>query len=418
MDLLHYLQNNPYCFYGWHALTVLLTAFLVWLITERILTEHIIAAGIQKIANRTRAQWDNVLSEKKLFHKLARITPGIVFYLMATFLFPGKETFILHVQKLAIIYIFISGATALFALFDIMVAFGNEIPPLKDFPLQVIAQVLKIALAFVLVLLTLALLLDKSPRLLLTGLTGLTAILMLIFKDAILGLVAGIQLSANRMLAVGDWLEMPSQNTNGAVIEISLTTVKVQNWDKTISTIPTYSLISESFKNWKGMSESGGRRIKRAIYIDMTSIAFCTPDMLEHFAGFSLITDYLEQKKKEVSQANTENHVDESKSANGRRLTNIGTFRAYMVAYLRNHPKIHDDMTFLVRQLAPTDHGLPIEIYVFCTDQVWSHYEDIQSDIFDHTLAVLPEFGLRVFQNPTGADFQEISKQDPAQTHD
>ena len=233
---------------------------------------------------------------------------------------------------------------------------------------------------------------------------------MLVFRDSILGFVAGIQLAANRMVSVGDWIEMPAYGADGDVLEVALTTVKVQNWDKTITTIPTYALISESFKNWRGMSESGGRRIKRSVSIDMSSIKFCDLEMLERFEKIQYISGYIEQKKNELKDFNRAMSVDTASLVNGRRMTNIGTFRAYVQAYLQNHPKINKDMTFLIRQLPPTENGLPIEIYVFSNDKVWANYEAIQADIFDHVLAVVPEFDLRVYQNPTGADFRILNR--------
>ena len=211
------------------------------------------------------------------------------------------------------------------------------------------------------------------------------------------------------MLARGDWIEMPKYGADGDVLEVALTTVKVQNWDKTITTtIPTYALITESFRNWRGMSDSGGRRIKRALNIDMSSIRFCDQEMLDRFSKIQYITPYLETKRQETASWNTERHVDPSDLVNGRRLTNVGTFRAYVVAYLRNHPMIHQEMTFLVRQLAPTSHGLPIEIYVFSRDQEWSNYEAIQADIFDHVLAIAPAFDLRIYQSPSGGDVRDL----------
>ena len=237
---------------------------------------------------------------------------------------------------------------------------------------------------------------------------GVTAVLLLIFKDAILGFVAGIQLSANNMIHIGDWIDMPKYGADGDVIDITLTTVKVQNWDKTISTIPAYSLISDSFKNWRGMSESGGRRIKRSINIDMNTICFCDEQMIEKYRHIQYIADYIDAKKREIDEHNIAANVDDSELVNGRRMTNIGTFRAYVIAYLKNHPKINRDMTFLVRQLQPNENGLPIEIYVFSSDKVWANYEAIQADIFDHILAAVPNFGLRVFQNPTGSDFNRL----------
>ena len=253
----------------------------------------------------------------------------------------------------------------------------------------------------------LSVLLDRSPVLLLSGLGALTAVLLLIFKDAILGFVAGIHISANRLVRVGDWIEMPTHQADGDVIDISLTTVKVQNWDKTITTIPSYDLVSRPFKNWRGMQDSGGRRIKRAIMIDISTIRFADAAMIESFCGISLIKGYVEDKLAEIDAFNKEHGITDH-PRNGRALTNIGTFRAYCVAYLRAHPKIHDKMTFLVRQLAPTPKGLPLEIYVFTTDTAWVAYEGIQADVFDHLFAILPAFGLAAFQDATGLDLRSL----------
>jgi miniconductance mechanosensitive channel len=246
--------------------------------------------------------------------------------------------------------------------------------------------------------------LDKSPWVFLSGLGAMTAVVLLIFKDAILGLVAGIQLSANDMVRPGDWIEMSKYGADGDVMEVTLTTVKVRNWDKTITTIPTYALISDSFRNWRGMTMSGGRRIKRSVWIDVNSIRFCSPEMIEKFERIALLKEYVRSKREELEKYNREQGVDDASPVNGRRMTNVGTFRAYLVQYLRHHPQVHQQLTLLVRQLQPTEKGLPIEVYVFSSDQRWVEYEAIQADIFDHILAVLPEFGLRPFQSPSGAD--------------
>ena len=276
-------------------------------------------------------------------------------------------------------------------------------------PIKGYIQIIKIITYIFVAIFVIATLMGRSPWVLLSGLGAMTAILLLIFKDSILGLVAGVQLSVNDMVRIGDWIEMPKYGADGDVIDVSLNTVKVQNWDKTISTIPAYALISDSFKNWRGMSESGGRRIKRAVNIDMASIKFCDAEMLERFQKIQFIKDYIEKKKDELAQHNKKLNIDTSTLVNGRHMTNIGTFRAYIQAYLKNHPKIHQNMTFLIRQLKPTEHGLPIEIYVFSNDQNWVNYEGIQADIFDHILAVVPEFDLRVFQSPTGHDIGQLA---------
>ena len=238
----------------------------------------------------------------------------------------------------------------------------------------------------------------------------MTAVMMLIFKDSILGLVAGIQLSANRMVARGDWIEMPKFGADGEVLEVALTTVKVKNWDKTITTIPTYALISDSFKNWRGMSQSGVRRIKRSINIDMSTVGFLSPEMLHKMKQINLLTDYIAKKEKEIEDWNQQNvSANITNQVNARALTNLGSLRAYIREYLHNHPKISSSETLLVRQLQPTEFGIPIEIYIFTTDNAWVKYEDIQSDIFDHLLAILPDFGLRAFQSPSDHSFFQNS---------
>ncbi len=249
----------------------------------------------------------------------------------------------------------------------------------------------------------------STSLMLLSGLGAMTAILLLVFKDTILGLVAGIQLVANDMVRPGDWLEMPKYGADGDVEEITLNVVKIRNWDKTVTTIPTYALISDSFKNWRGMSESGGRRIKRSMLLDVSSIRFCTDETLGELRKIRKLAPFIEQRLKEISDANAEYEGSEPSPANGRRLTNMGLFRQYAVEYLREHGDIRKDMTFLVRQLQPTAEGLPLEIYVFSGDQRWVQYEAIQADIFDHVLAVVPLFDLRVFQAPTGADIGRLA---------
>jgi miniconductance mechanosensitive channel len=233
---------------------------------------------------------------------------------------------------------------------------------------------------------------------------------MLVFKDSLLGLVAGIQLTGNDMVRVGDWIEMPKYGADGDVIDISLNTVQVQNFDKTITMIPSYALISDSFINWRGMQSSGGRRLKRSLYIDTSSIMFCTEEMIEKFIRVHYLSDYMIQKEREIAEYNAKNQFDRNNPVNGRALTNIGVFRAYISNYLKNHEGINQNMTLIVRQLEPSEHGLPIEIYAFTNSVDWAVYESVQSDIFDHLFAVAPEFGLRIFQNPSGADVRNMTE--------
>ena len=261
-------------------------------------------------------------------------------------------------------------------------------------------------------ILMIAYLFKQNPWDLVIGLGTMAAVILLIFKDTILGFVASIQLSANNMVKLGDWITVPKHNADGTVIDITLNTVKVQNWDKTIATIPTYALVSESFNNWKGMEESGGRRIKRAVAVDMGSIRFCDSEMLSRFEKFDLIRDYVIQKENELREYNKGKNLSDEDYISGRHQTNVGIFRKYLEVYLHQHPMINLDMTFLVRQLSPSGKGLPIEIYVFSKDKAWANYEAIQADIFDHIFAVIPEFELKVFQEPTGADIAKISLKD------
>jgi miniconductance mechanosensitive channel len=256
-----------------------------------------------------------------------------------------------------------------------------------------------------------SILLDKSPLVFISGIGAMTAVLLLVFKDTILSLVASVQIATNDMIHVGDWVEMPQCGADGDVIDIALHTVKIQNWDKTITTVPTHRFIEEGFKNWRGMSRSGGRRIKRAVRIDVSSIRFLTLEEVDRFEGWSLLRDYIREKRQELADYNAALEGDGAVSADLRQLTNVGTFRAYVRNYLEHHPKIHDHgFTLLVRQLQPGPDGLPIELYCFSNDQDWTRYEGIQSDIFDHILAILPEFGLRAFQSPSGGDVVELAR--------
>lgn len=279
----------------------------------------------------------------------------------------------------------------------------------KSKPIKGFIQVLKTIIYIVCLLLMIAIMTEKQLSNILIGLGTLSAVLMLVFKDPILGFVGGLQLTVNDMLRIGDWIVMDKSKADGEVLEIGLTSVKVQNWDNTITTIPTYSMISESFTNWRGMQESGGRRIARSFVIDVDTIKFCTPEMLERFKKYQLVRDYIIEKEKEVENYNKLNNIDDSNLVNGRRQTNIGIFRAYLTKYLSNCPHINKDMTFMVRQLAPTEYGIPIQIYAFSANKEWIKYEDIQSDIFDHVFAVVSMFDLKIYQKPSSNTLEQIN---------
>jgi len=390
------------------AIGLALAVVILLSIISDLIARRMLLSGIGYIISRTGAKWDDILLERKVFNKLAHLAPAMVIYLATPFIFKGYTAVTATIMSGVMIYIIVIGMLVMDAFLNAILEIYQNFEVSKEVPIKGFVQVLKIVVYFLAGILIIARILDKSPLYLLSGLGALTAVLMLVFKDVILGFVAGIQLSANKMIANGDWIEMPQYGADGDVLEVALTTVKVQNWDKTITTIPTYALISGSFKNWRGMSESGGRRIKRAVNIDMSTVKFCTDEMLKRFSSIQYISNYIDRITKEIAEDNSAKNVDESNPANGRRLTNIGTFRAYAIEYLKQHPMISQEMTFIVRQLAPTAHGLPIEIYIFCKDKDWTNYEAIQSDIFDHILAVIPEFDLKVFQNPTGNDFKRL----------
>jgi miniconductance mechanosensitive channel len=392
--------------------TVIVAAIIFALaILADLITRKIIISGIKRLVRKTKTQLDDILMQRRVFHKVAHIIPGFLIYSTAGFVFTDYPALGDLVSRMALIYIIIVVLLSIDSFINALHQIYLTMPVSEGRPIKGYVQVVKIIVYFIAIILIIASLTKESPRALLTGLGAMAAVLMLVFKDTILGFVASIQLSANKMVVPGDWIEMPSHNADGTVLDISLNTVKVQNWDKTIATVPTYALVSESFRNWKGMEESGGRRIKRSINIDMNSVRFVDEEMAEKFKKIQVLKDYVVNRQEEISKYNKEHNIDGSILVNGRRMTNLGTFRKYVEEYLHQHPKIHNDMTFLVRQLQPDERGLPIEIYVFSNDQEWANYEAIQADIFDHILAVIPQFDLRVFQSPSGRDFQSLANQ-------
>jgi miniconductance mechanosensitive channel len=384
----------------------LLVVVLAAIMADRI-TKRILLATIARIVGRTTFTWDDVLQKHRVFERLAHIAPCFAIYYgiqLVPDIGAGLTNLIRQSALASMVLVgMLSVGAFLNALHEIYAASSLA----RGRPIKGYVQIVKIIIYVLGSIVTVATLIDKSPMFFLGGIGAMTAVLLLVFRDTILSFVASLQIASNDMVRVGDWIEMPQFGADGDVVDIALHTVKVQNWDKTITTIPTHKLISDSFKNWRAMSEAGGRRIKRALFLDMNSIRFLEEAEVERFGRFALLTDYVAEKKKELDEYNREVAPPDSDIiANARRLTNIGTFRMYVVQYLRSHPKIHDKMTFLVRQLSPTAEGLPIEIYVFSNDVNWVAYEGIQSDIFDHLLAIVPQFGLRVFQQPTGHDFQ------------
>jgi miniconductance mechanosensitive channel len=322
-------------------------------------------------------------------------------------LFGSLQNFI---EKLGSIYLIILIVGVVNALLNAIDDIYNRHEVARHKPIKGYLQGVKIFLFVIAGIVILSRLLGQSPLILLSGIGAMTAVIMLIFQDSILGLVAGIQLASNDMVRIGDWIEMPKYNADGDVVEITLTTVKVENFDRTITTIPPHALVKDSFRNWRGMQEAGGRRIMRSIYIDTSSIDFCTQDMIESYKQIDYLQKYIDQKQSEIEDYNQSHEINPDNPINGRHMTNIGTFRAYIIQYIRNHSQIHQDMIQMVRQLPPKGFGLPIELYMFAKTIDWAEYETIQADIFDHLLAVAPLFGLRIFQNPSGYDLRSVKQ--------
>ena len=390
------------------AVMVTILAIIVVAAIVHWITKWIVIKIIHRLVEKSKTDWDDYLLKHKVFQALSHLASAMVFYYSCNF------SEILEVTSLLTTF-----TNIYFVIIFVKVVSGtlkaaNDIylttPYAASRSIKGYIQLIMILVYFVAAIFIIAFIFKKSPLGLMTGLTAFAAVLLLVFKDPILGLVASIQLSANNMLKPGDWIEVPKHNANGTVVDISLTTVKVQNGDKTISTIPTYSLVTDSFLNWSGMEESDGRRIKRFINIDMKSVRFCDNQMLEKFQNFRLIRSYVTEKQNEINEHNTKLGVVDDHIPNGRRQTNLGIFRKYLEIYLKNNPYINNDMTFLVRYLQPTESGLPIEIYVFSKEKQLSDYENIQADIFDHILAIIPEFELRVFQAPSGSDINDLSE--------
>ncbi len=356
----------------------------------------------------SKKPWAKAVIEQKVLLRLSQLVPiAILAFAMPAFQNYGVDWWLRPLLELYVIWVLLLFSFGVLEIGEAIVLhseFDGSVPATG------LSQAGKIIATFIAVVLAMSVLFDKSPMWFLSGVGALAAVMMLIFKDSILGLVAGIQVSANDMVRVGDWITIPSKGVDGDVEEITLTTIRVRAFDKTVSLVPAYDLVSNPFTNWRAMSESGGRRIKRSISIDTGTIRFVGRDDLERFRRFTVLADYLDARIAEIDTWNTEHGVDTSEQVNGRQQTNVGVFRAYVEAYLRQHPKIHtgEGFTFLVRHLEPGPTGLPIQIYVFTNDNRWVPYEQIQADIFDHLLASVPEFGLAVFQSPTGRDFQSL----------
>jgi miniconductance mechanosensitive channel len=407
--LLARLQEFLLALPAWAGVSIGLALLLVVAVIADLIFKAQLTRIVQRISERTEHTWDDALIEHKVAARFAQIIPAVVFYFGLT-LVPGLPEAVVTVgENVAVAYAALMLSLTASAFLSAVNSIYEQYPISRERPIKGYSQVAKIVVFVLAGVLIVAVLMDRSPVLLLSGFGAMTAVLLLVFRDTILSLVASVQLTSLDMVRVGDWVEMPQCNADGDVIDISLHTVKIQNWDKTITTIPTHRLITDSFKNWRGMGESGGRRIKRDLRIDINSIRFMTPEEIDRCKRIALLTDYIEVKLKELADYNA-NVGQEAADVNLRRLTNVGTFRAYVLNYLKNHPKIHREMTLLVRQLQPGPTGLPLEIYAFTNITDWAIYEDIQADIFDHLLAVAGEFGLSMYQEPAGRDVAALAE--------
>ena len=386
---------------------ILITILTIAAIATYIVKKTIIRVIIRWI-QRKEYQWATPLLNNNFFSRIVWFVPLTIFAIAADSLLPRDAAFYLLTKRLLMTGFVVITVFCISSLLTSVLEIDSLFRKTRSTMMQGYVDALRI-ISFVLgAIFIISIFTGQSPWGILSVLGGLTAVILLIFKDSILGFVASLQISALDLVRVGDWIEMSQYGADGDVISISIHTVKVQNFDKTITTIPTYAMVSSSFKNWRGMQDSEGRRIKRPLYIDLTSIRFCDEQLLEKLAKIEILKEYLEEKEREITADNNARQLDTSTYLNGRRQTNIGVFRAYIGAYLKNNRNINQQMTFLIRQLAPTDHGLPMEIYVFSKDQTWVNYEAIQADIFDHLIAAAPEFGLRLFQLPSGYDLRGI----------
>ena len=389
-----------------------IVALLAGAIIGDLIVKRILLGAVRAFAKRTSATWDDAFVKHNVFGRLAQVAPALIILAGIPFIPGVPEAMDKLLRNVATGYMVLMLTLAVSAFLGAANTIYESTPHAKERPIKGFLQLIQIVVWIVGGVLIIATLLDRSPVLLLSGFGAMTAILMLVFKDTILSVVASVQLSAQDMVRVGDWIEMPQFGADGDVVDVQLHTVKVQNWDKTITTIPTHRLITDSFKNWRGMSQSGARRIKRAIHIDVSSIRFQTREEVDHFTRFALLKDYILEKEQELADYNAGLATEIDEEVNRRRLTNMGTYRAYAYNYLKNHPMIHKNMTLIVRQLAPGPEGLPLEIYCFTATTAWAEYESIQADIFDHLLAIVSEFGLRLYQKPAGSDLAHLNRGD------
>lgn len=401
--ILQSLGLNPNMADKLDRFVILLVIALFAFITD-IVVRKILVGIVYNIVKKTKNKWDDLFLDKKLLNDLALFAPAVLIYALLPLAFQQEPDILFWSRKFILVFMSILLIITINTSIGIVQKIAEVSQRLKGKTLNGFFQILKIIVSFTGTIIIVSIIIDKSPTTLFAGLGASAAVLMLVFKDTIVGFVSGILLSSNKMLRVGDWITCKKHNVNGVVIEISLNTVKIRNFDNTIITMPPYSLVSDSFQNWRNMQENGARRIMRSINIDMHSIKFCTREMIEKYRKISLIKDYIDSQEKQLYEYNLQNGIDDSVMVNGMRLTNIGVFRAYLQRYIENQPTIDKNQIYMIRQMEPTENGLPIQIYFFTTKFQWVAYEGVMADVFDHIIAVIPEFDLNVFQNLTSKD--------------
>lgn len=387
------------------VITVLLIIFFLdWL------AKGIILSTVEKLIRKSKVKWDDVFLEHKVFHNIAHIVPILSIDFLLPFFFkeyPGFISLVDNITDIGFVWIIV---LVLMSIISSLTQLSKKGEQYVSIAIQSLSQLVKIIIVVFAIIVTFSIILKIELSSIFGALGALMAVIILVFRDTILGFVASIQMSASKMVKIGDWVAMPSYNADGPLIELNLMTAKIQNWDKTITSVPTYALISSSVKNWEGMSEAGVRRIKRSINFDVNSVKFIQNEDLEKFTKYDLIKDYIQKKEQEIDEYNKSKVKNPDLVVNIRKQTNIGIFRKYAEEYLKSRPDISQTQTLMVRQLQPTEKGLPLEVYCFSTNTAWVDYEGIQSDIFDHLIAVANEFGLRIFQNPTGMDILRLKK--------
>lgn len=382
-ELLQHIGENPLLHWG-----VVIVCILIIIYGSRAFCRKIFVPLVRTLTRKTQSIWDDYLFNNKVLNDFCDLVPPIILTLFIPLVFSEKSMLRIFLLKICWIYIIVAAVKLICSILSSLYVLSNENERLKKHALQGVFQMLKLMVICIGIIIVISTLIDKDPMNILAGLGASAAVLMLVFKDTIMGLVAGIQLSANDMLRTGDWITIPKYGADGSVIEVTLTTIKVQNWDKTITTIPPYALVSDSFQNWRGMQESGGRRIKRSINIDMNSISFCSKEQIKMFSDNGWLHETINE--------------------NGQ-LVNLSVFRNYLENYLHNHSRVNKNMIVMVRQMQPTAQGLPLELYFFSDGTDWINYEHLQSEIFEQVLAILPLFNLKVFQSPTGTDIRNFS---------